>query len=307
MADVSVIIPCYNCAAFIGATIQSALDQTDPPEEIIVVDDGSTDDSGKVVTDIAGRSGGRVRLIQQPNAGVSRARNTAIDQSHGKYIAFLDADDLWLPEKTTMQVAKLEQDHRAVGTHTRYFDFETEIDDLNREETVDTRDNPSLKDVVTTPCIMTSTAMIRRSALGEIRFDETTGHSEDMILFAELRLKGRWRLVDDAVVAKRKRADQASSSNWHRVWAVETRMKWLRDHIGEVGEDLVCEIEAEQVRGLAEFLERIYWRRDLTDFKAMRRRARAISPTVFDQTFIASAKVFPRWVYKLRDKMKRGA
>lgn len=303
MADVSVIIPCYNCADYIGPTIASALDQTDPPNEIIVVDDGSKDRSADVVNKIASRSGGRVRLIQQKNAGVSRARNVAIDQSHGKFIAFLDADDLWLPDKTTMQVAKLEQDHRAVGAHTRYFDFEEEIDDLNRIESVPTKDNPSVREVVTTPCIMTSTAMVRRSALGDLRFDETTGHSEDMVLFAELRLKGRWRLVDDAIVAKRKRADQASGSKWHRIWAAETRVNWVRQHAEAVGPELALDIEHGLVRGLSEGLERYYWRRDLKDLKALRKRARAICPEVFDDSFIAKARIYPTWVYKLKDKL----
>jgi len=154
-----------------------------------------------------------------------------------------------------------------------------------------------------TPCVMTSSAIIRRSTLGDLRFDETTGHSEDLILFSDLWLKGSWRLVDEALVAKRTRPGQATGTHWHRIWAVETRIHWLREHADEVGRARALEIEHAQVRGLAGFLESIYWRRELKDLKAMRNRAMALCPEVFKDTFIAKTRILPGWAYKLRDAL----
>lgn len=91
---ISVIIPLYNKEREIGGTLRSVLAQSLPPAEIIVVDDGSTDGSKEVVGSIASPL---IRLITQPNAGVSAARNRAIAEAQGEYIALLDADDEWEP------------------------------------------------------------------------------------------------------------------------------------------------------------------------------------------------------------------
>jgi glycosyltransferase involved in cell wall biosynthesis len=97
--NISVVIPAYNSAAYIGETIDSARNQTQPPFEIIVVDDGSSDDTATV----AARHGARV--VRQKNAGVCAARNTGILTACGDWIALLDHDDVWEPRKLERQAA----------------------------------------------------------------------------------------------------------------------------------------------------------------------------------------------------------
>ncbi|MBL8191560.1 MAG: glycosyltransferase [Acidobacteria bacterium] len=107
---VSVIIPAFNSAPFIAETIQSVLAQTYDNLEIIVVDDGSTD----TTLDVLNEFGDQITVLTKPNGGPASARNLAIRHASGKYIAFLDADDLWMPEKLAEQVVFLEA-HPEVG------------------------------------------------------------------------------------------------------------------------------------------------------------------------------------------------
>jgi glycosyltransferase involved in cell wall biosynthesis len=101
---VSVIIPAFNASPWISETIESVLAQQFTDFELIVVDDGSTDNTAET----ASAFGNRVRVLRKPNGGTSSARNMGILNSKGDYIAFLDADDLWKPEKLSLQVELLE-------------------------------------------------------------------------------------------------------------------------------------------------------------------------------------------------------
>ncbi len=108
---ISVVIPCYNKESFVAEALDSVLQQTcaDAIREIIVVDDGSTDNTAKIILEKALESS-LIRYVYQPNAGVSAARNKGIELASGSYIAFLDADDLWMPDKIKKQ-------HAAVVSH----------------------------------------------------------------------------------------------------------------------------------------------------------------------------------------------
>jgi glycosyltransferase involved in cell wall biosynthesis len=110
MPEVSVIIPTYNSARYIPAAIESILAQTLQDIEVLVIDDGSEDDTNLVVR----RYGGPVHYFYQKNHGVAAARNRGIEKSRGRYIAFLDADDTWLPHKLERQLVGLKE-HPEVG------------------------------------------------------------------------------------------------------------------------------------------------------------------------------------------------
>ncbi|OYY94865.1 MAG: hypothetical protein B7Y41_04725 [Hydrogenophilales bacterium 28-61-23] len=110
---VSVVIPVFNASKYLAEAIDSVLAQSYRPIEIIAVDDGSTDDSLAVLRGY----GDKVIVIEQPNGGQGVARNTAVDNSSGEYIAFLDADDIWDPVKLEKQVALLERHPEAVAVY----------------------------------------------------------------------------------------------------------------------------------------------------------------------------------------------
>lgn len=111
---VSVIVPAYNAEANVADALRSALSQTLREIEVIVVDDGSTDGTASVVRRVA-EDDARVHLIRQENAGVAAARNAAISAARGDYVAPLDADDVWYPDKLAAQVARAERGGPEMG------------------------------------------------------------------------------------------------------------------------------------------------------------------------------------------------
>lgn len=116
---VSVVTPCRNCAAFIAQTIESVLAQSYPHWEMIIVDDDSADASCEIIRSYSATDA-RIGLIQfTKNNGVSAARNAAIKIAKGRYIAFLDSDDLWLPEKLVRQLAFM-RDNDLAFTYASY-------------------------------------------------------------------------------------------------------------------------------------------------------------------------------------------
>ena len=102
---ISCVIPVFNGERYLGEALESVLAQSYQPLEVIVVDDGSTDETAEV----ARRYGERVRYVWQPNAGETAARNLGLTAAHGEFIAFLDADDVWDSEKLERQIHPVPQ------------------------------------------------------------------------------------------------------------------------------------------------------------------------------------------------------
>jgi teichuronic acid biosynthesis glycosyltransferase TuaG len=105
---VSVLMPAYNAGRYVAESIESVRAQTLQDWELVVVDDGSADDTGEVVRRLA-EADARVRYVRRPNGGQAAARNTGLGEARGRLVAFLDADDLWLPEKLEAQIEVLER------------------------------------------------------------------------------------------------------------------------------------------------------------------------------------------------------
>ncbi len=192
---VTVVIPCYNAAPFLRATLESALRQSHAPSEVLVIDDGSTDNSAA----IAGFFGPPVRVISQTNQGESIARNRGIDEARGDWIAFLDADDLWLPNKLQRQLAAAQGE--VAGIHTNYYAFGTShyIRDLSK---IPAAKRYSLERFfLGQSSLGPSTLMVPRSL--SARFPTWTQYAEDAIYFAEVSRLGKMVLVPEILTAVR--------------------------------------------------------------------------------------------------------
>ena len=186
MPKVSVIIPTHNRAALLGNAIQSVLDQTFEDFELLVVDDGSEDHPEQVVRSF---SDPRVRFIRHPVArGGGAARNTGIQNTHGPFVAFLDDDDAWYPEKLDLQVALLEKGARKLALVYGGYDIgDASGAQLTGTKTPIARGNLRHQLLSSNVIGGTSLILVRRAALEHIGgFDENLPSFQDHDLYLRL-------------------------------------------------------------------------------------------------------------------------
>lgn len=205
---VSVIIPTYNRAASIVPAVESVLAQTYPEIEVIVVDDGSTDDTARVLESHLDR----IVFIRQSNAGPSAARNTGIRASKGEIVAFLDSDDLWLPDKIARQVALIEAGgpdtcccvcNAAVKGAPGQRDYTSfAVAGLDPEWDECLWVNPG-EVLATRFLLFNQVVAIRRSALAKVGvFNEKLRLLEDYELAIRLSTAGKWGVISEPLVIK---------------------------------------------------------------------------------------------------------
>ena len=195
---ISVIIPTYNSGVFIGEAIQSVLRQTCTDYEIIVIDDGSTDNTGGIIEN----NFPQVRYFYTPNQGAAKARNYGIRRAHGEFIAFLDADDLWLPEKLEKQLKVFNADQELMLVFTEHLGFDTtgfrETIFLKKERLMK---GDIVKNIFFYSHVALPTVMVRRQVFQEIGyFDENLNVAEDDNLWMRIALKFRIHLLDEVLV-----------------------------------------------------------------------------------------------------------
>ena len=190
--EVSAIIPTYNRRELVVRAIESALAQTRRVDEIVVVDDGSTDDTEAVLRE---RYGDRIRYVWQANAGVSAARNHGMSIAHGRYFALLDSDDEWLPEKTAHQVKWMQAhpDFGMVLCDVERVDGQHRSVDILRRRDVIHEDGWALHWIIHNPSLVPASALLRREVVENVGgFDETLRTAEDIDF--HLRIAHRWKI-----------------------------------------------------------------------------------------------------------------
>jgi teichuronic acid biosynthesis glycosyltransferase TuaG len=224
---VSIIVPVYNAASYIENTIEMVRRQTHSDWELILVDDASTDESVAVIRRMLGE--GDIRLIQKShNEGAAAARNTGLDAARGRYIAFLDADDVWMPDKLLRELAFM-KDRQADFVFSAY-----EFGDEEARGTgkiVHVPDKLTYYEALTRTVIFTTTVLIDRERIPDelIRMPEV--ESEDTATWWQILRAGHTACGLDEVLAIYRRPAKSLSSNKlaaiRRIWRLYRRQEGL--------------------------------------------------------------------------------
>lgn len=193
--EVSVIVPFYNRTLWLLEAVQSVMSQTFPDFELIVVDDGS--DEGPDFSSWSDDA--RFRYVRQEHRGKSATRNHGIEVARGKYIAFLDSDDLFMPDKLEQQVPLMESHSAVLLSHTSYLRIDEEGTAL--EEIRSGRFSGDVRERILLLCpIATSTVMVRRTAIQDSGwFVESAEFAQDVILWIELGVRAPILGIDEVL------------------------------------------------------------------------------------------------------------
>ena len=200
LPTVAAIIPCFNGARFVGAAIKSALAQTYPLLEIVVVDDGSTDDLAAALWPFQDR----VKLVLQPHQGLAAARNRGIRETEAELVALLDADDQWHPDKIRRQVAVLGSRPECCLVYTAR-QLIGDAGEPIREGTTwyplppEPVQGECLVELVRANRLMSSSVLVHRTALSTVWFDERLAACEDWDLWLRLAEHHHFAYLDDAL------------------------------------------------------------------------------------------------------------
>ncbi|MGE0132674.1 MAG: glycosyltransferase family 2 protein [Blastocatellales bacterium] len=161
---VSVVIPAYNAEKYLAETVRSVLDQTYGDYEVIVVDDGSSDGTLEVAKSFQSR----IQVFAKPNGGPASARNLAIKNSRGDYIAFLDSDDLWMNDKLGQQVALLEENPAVGLVYGEALMFTQDDGEQKVGDKIGYTYEPSFRSLLFGDYIPNSTVVIRRACVNKV-------------------------------------------------------------------------------------------------------------------------------------------
>ncbi len=305
---VTVVIPCYNGMPYLPQALDSAVAQTHRPEAIIVVDDGSTDESPSVVRDFSKKyPDHRIELIQQANAGEPAARNTGIRAATSAWVAMLDTDDWWEPDKLQLQVAAAQEagpDCVLVHTGGKVHLPDGSVVEGDLEK-------PARRTGWCTEALLEPTSighpsiMIRRDALEKIDgYDESFRQSCDIDLYFRLSVVGTFAFVPKRLLHYRKHEKQMSSSQIDQIpfhhRAVREFFESRPDMAEQIGHEKILLALCEHV---AVKLESLWWRRNLDDFRRLLDYA---AQNGLDRGSIPKWRArarWPNWLIGLKDRI----
>jgi glycosyltransferase involved in cell wall biosynthesis len=218
VAPVSVIIPCYCCQDTIEEAVQSVADQTLPPKEVILIDDGSTDNTPQFIQSLQNRySPEWLKLVfLEKNYGVSHARNVGWDMASQPYIAFLDADDIWHTQKIALQYSWMSTHPKIDGSGHHYNIFFSEKDDLPQPRIYNTIPESyqlKYKKLLLSNPLTPSAVMLKKDIL--LRFSLGKRYCEDYLLWLQLLSEGfLLMLLGSTLVFKRIGGKNVSKKLW---------------------------------------------------------------------------------------------
>ena len=210
MPQISVIIPTYNRSALVKEAVESVLAQTLGDLEVLVVDDGSTDDTRKTIEAIKDK---RVRYFYKENGGVSSARNIGLRQATGEYIAFLDSDDLWEPDYLNTMISAIKKDEKYGAVYTSLRQYYTDGSITKRYRGEHCISGKITRNLFNVGFIWIQTLVVRKKNLDGCYFDEKLFSSEDEDFILRLSLRTEFLYVDCDLVKRRVQTDSLSRVN----------------------------------------------------------------------------------------------
>lgn len=219
----SIIIPVYNAEKYIGTTLNSIYEQTYKNFEIILVDDCSSDNSAEIIKEEMNRHSEIVYHLQEKNMGAAVARNTALSIAKGRYVAFLDSDDIWKPEKTEKQLRLLEEKDGAFSfTAIEMIDDNGEIVKKKRK----VKEKVTYKFLLHNTMIPTSSVIIDRNKTGDFTMPLRRS-GQDYATWLQLLRDGTIAYgINEALVQYRVGHKSLSSNKFKsikQVWEIQTR------------------------------------------------------------------------------------
>jgi teichuronic acid biosynthesis glycosyltransferase TuaG len=220
---VSVIIPVYNAEKYIGKTLESALNQTYRNVEIVLVDDCSKDNSRQVIESYTAKYNNVIYHLNEKNGGAAVARNTALQIAKGRYVAFLDSDDLWYPNKIERQLGLMKQKNAAICyTSIEMID---EYDKLVKGKR-NVLDKVDYKFLLKNTMIATSTVIIDRHLTGSFQMPLIRS-GQDYATWLKLMRNGTVAYGINEVLVKYRKCENSLSSNKiksvNQVWHIQTK------------------------------------------------------------------------------------
>lgn len=209
MPKVSVVITAYNSLAYLPETTRGVFNQTFADFEVLIVDDGSSDETVQWAAQLVDP---RVKLISQTNQGVSVARNTGIAHAQGEYIAFLDADDLWEPTKLEKQVCRLEENSAFGLVHT-WLALMDEQSQLTGRVLACTAEGDLWQQIIEGNVVACSSAMVRRCCFETLGvFDTNLRVAEDWDMWIRIAAKYQFSVVKEPLVRYRQHPNSKSKN-----------------------------------------------------------------------------------------------
>lgn len=230
---VSVIIPAYNCGKYLKEAVDSVLNQTYKNVEIIIIDDGSTDDTQKVAEEFSKK----VIYHRQPHRGAASARNEGIKRASGDFIAFLDADDVWLKEKVARQVMYFEKNPEVGLVYTDLYRLDAGSNRIISKwsDVFPVKEGFVFRDLIERNFIQTSAVMIKKKVVDEIGFfDEEFKAYEDIDYWVRVAEKFKIGYIPEPLVIYRMFPESLSKKG---LWMAEGRLKVFKKHAHKIQDE----------------------------------------------------------------------
>jgi glycosyltransferase involved in cell wall biosynthesis len=245
MPKVSVVVPVWNGARTVARALASVFAQTYQDYEIVVVDDGSTDDTRSILAAHLDR----IHLVSQPNRGVSAARNAGVRASGSEYIAFLDADDEWMPDKLARCVPVFDQDPGCALVYNDVFKIDLGGRPMpNQDPQTLGIDSPTLAQMLARPWnVVPSQLIVRREVFDRSAgFDERLINGEDIFFLLRAREHGYFQRVPELLT--RKTMGPLYPTNLDREQNVDAFIQAIRERYGASADSLIREFRHNRMK-----------------------------------------------------------